>query len=172
MTYGDLYESVNNVWSILFSTGYLAVNEKNELIIPNEEIRSLFLSQISSWFNDIVTKNESSVRNICEAFLTEDVTSAEEGINSFLKNTISIRDTNSRTSMKENFYHGILLGLLERGSAWEIKSNAKAGDGYADILVYDEDSDICMVFELKYAHDGNLDKACDVAITADCRKKI
>ncbi|MDO4556274.1 MAG: PD-(D/E)XK nuclease domain-containing protein [Lachnospiraceae bacterium] len=142
------------------------MDKSGEIVIPNEEIRFLFIHQINEWVSDVL-KNEEQIRNtVYHAVKNEDSLAIEKQLNLFLKNTISIRDTNSRNSLKENFYHGILLGLLEHGLSWRVKSNPETGDGYADILIIDDTDDLetAIVFELKYAHDGNLEKACDEAL--------
>ncbi|XCP86232.1 AAA family ATPase [Roseburia hominis] len=168
LTYHDLYDSIDHIWSVLFATGYLTCEGITEdgfyrLRIPNREIRNIFVMQIMKWFEEEVRTEPAKLDALCEAALAGDVKGFEDGLNGFLKRTISIRDTFVK-SKKENFYHGILLGLLGHREDWFIKSNAESGDGYSDILLLDEESETGIVIEIKYAESGGLKNACRDAL--------
>ena len=166
LTYNELDSSIENLWSVLFTTGYLTQRGQEEkkyrLAIPNNEIRELFISQIREWFRDVSRKDGETLNQFCEAFPEHNPEKIEEIFSDYLWNTISIRDTAS--SKKENFYHGILLGLLGYKSNWLVKSNAESGLGYSDILVEVPKNRTGIVIELKYAEDGNMDAACEKAL--------
>ena len=166
LTYNELDSSIENLWSVLFTTGYLTQRgqegKKYRLAIPNNEIRELFISQIREWFRDVSRKDGETLNQFCEAFPEQNPEKIEEIFSDYLWNTISIRDTAS--SKKENFYHGILLGLLGYKSNWLVKSNAESGFGYSDILVEVPKNRTGIVIELKYAEDGNMDAACGKAL--------
>lgn len=166
LTYNELDSSIENLWSVLFTTGYLTQRgqegKKYRLAIPNNEIRELFISQIREWFRDVSRKDGETLNQFCEAFPDQNPKKIEEIFSDYLWNTISIRDTAS--SKKENFYHGILLGLLGYKSNWLVKSNAESGIGYSDILVEVPKNRTGIVIELKYAEDGNMDAACEKAL--------
>lgn len=169
LTYRDLDSSPDNLWSILFTTGYLTqrtaqAGELTELVIPNREIRWIFVRQIREWFKWETEKNMEKLEAFCMAFIENDAAAIEEGFNAYLKKTISIRDTNVKKEMKENFYHGILLGLFGSMDGWNVQSNAESGDGYSDISVEVEDRETGIVIELKYAENAAFDNACKEAI--------
>jgi hypothetical protein len=168
LTYNELDSSVENVWSVLFTTGYLTSHGMTEdgslkLAIPNKEIRSLFVTQIQEWFNKTATNDTTTIEKFCEAFPMGDSEVIEQMLSDYLWNTISIRDTAVRNDMKENFYHGMLLGLLEYRQDWITKSNVESGEGYSDILI-ETPQRVGAVIEVKYAQDGDLEKACRVAL--------
>ena len=167
LTYNELDSSIENLWSVLFTTGYLtqrgrAGEDQYRLVIPNREIRKLFIKQIREWFRDVSRKDGETLNQFCEAFPEQNPEKIEEIFSDYLWNTISIRDT--ATTKKENFYHGILLGLLGYKSNWLVKSNAESGIGYSDILVEVPKNRTGVVIELKYAEDGNMDAACEKAL--------
>ncbi len=169
LTYRDLDSDIDNLWSLLFTTGYLTQDGEDdegisELVIPNEEIRWIYVRQIRKWFKDETRKDIQKLENFCMAFLENNVTAIEEGFTSYLKKMISIRDTSVRKGKKENFYHGILLGLLGNMSSWKVKSNVESGDGYSDIIVEDEEQEIGIVIELKYAENAAFDNGCREAM--------
>ncbi len=150
LTYRDLDSDPDNLWSILFTTGYLTqrglqTDELTELVIPNREIQWIFTKQIREWFKWETEKNMERLEDFCKAFMKNDTDAIEEGFNAYLKKTISIRDTNTRKKMKENFYHGILLGLFGNMDGWNVRSNAESGDGYSDISIEIEDKGIGIV---------------------------
>lgn len=159
LTYRDLYASVDNLWSVLFTTGYLTQRgsedgETYDLAIPNLEIRRIFIDQILEWFQKEARKDTPALDAFCDAFARGDAEAAERQFNAYLSRTISIRDTSVRKNKKENFYHGILLGLLSHREDWYIRSNAESGDGYSDILVESEEESIGIVIEVKYPDSG------------------
>ncbi|MDO4555071.1 MAG: AAA family ATPase [Lachnospiraceae bacterium] len=164
LTYNELDRTVDHIWSVLFHTGYLTQDMRGNLVIPNREIKSLFIDQISQWFDDMVKEDHTGRRKLYDAVLNKDFSCIEELLNGYLKKTISIRDTGVRNSMKENFYHGILLGIFGCQDEWIVKSNPEAGDGYADIFIIVPEQDTGIVIEVKYAHNGNLNQAADAAL--------
>ncbi len=169
LTYRDLDSSIDNLWSILFTTGYLTQRgtesgDLTELVIPNREIRWIFVQQIREWFREESVKDTEKLERFCRAFQENDTTAIEKGFNDYLWNTISIRDTSVRKEMKENFYHGILLGLLAYMDGWLVKSNAESGEGYSDISIEIRQREIGIVIELKYAEDGTFEAGCQEAL--------
>ena len=169
LTYRDLDSNPDNLWSILFTTGYLTqrsaqTGELTELVIPNKEIRWIFIRQIREWFRWVTEKNMENLESFCRAFQENDITAIEEGFNAYLKKTISIRDTHVKKEMKENFYHGILLGLFGNMDGWNVQSNAESGDGYSDISIEIEEQETGIVIELKYAENASFDAACREAM--------
>ena len=169
LTYDEVDKNLENLWSVLFTTGYLTHNGRTEsgkylLVIPNREIRNLFIKKIREWFTD-VTRNDGKVLDeLCSAFVNKDADKIEQIFGDYLWNTISIRDTAVAKERKENFYHGILLGLLGYRSNWLIWSNAESGIGYSDILIEVPTNRTGIVIEVKYADDGDLDAACEEAL--------
>jgi len=169
LTYRDLDSDIDNLWSLLFTTGYLTQNGEDEegistLVIPNREIHWIYMQQIRKWFKDETRKDTKKLENFCSAFEKNDTTTIEKELTSYLRKTISIRDTNVKKEMKENFYHGILLGLFGNMTDWKVKSNAESGDGYSDISVEVEDKEIGIIIELKYAENAAFDDACKEAL--------
>ena len=165
LTYRDIYQDMDNLWSVLFTTGYLTQCGSNDgrtfqLVIPNLEIREIFTEQIYEWFQKEARKDTPKLDAFCAAFPLGDTETIETLFTAYLKKTISIRDTGARKEQKENFYHGILLGLLSHREDWIISSNAESGAGYSDILIEIEDSNIGIVIELKYPDNGNLETGC------------
>ena len=169
LTYDEVDKNLENLWSVLFTTGYLTHNGRTEsgkyrLVIPNREIRNLFIKKIREWFADVTRNDGKVLEELCSAFVNKDVDKIEQIFGDYLWNTISIRDTAVAKERKENFYHGILLGLLGYRSNWLIWSNAESGIGYSDILVEVPTNRTGIVIEIKYAEDGNLDAACEKAL--------
>ena len=169
LTYKDMYDSIDNLWSVLFTTGYLTQRGKPDgdnfrLVIPNVEIRKIFTSQIMELFKESVPKNGEALRNFCQALRNGDAKSVENLLEEYLRKTISIRDTFVKRQMKENFYHGILIGILGFEDTWSVSSNKESGDGYSDILVETDDGATGIILELKYAEDGKLDESCREAL--------
>ncbi len=165
LTYRELYDNIDNLWSVLFATGYLTKRAETDLntyefVIPNQEIRIIFRDQILSWFQEEARKDAPALDAFCEAFRTGNAPEIERVFSSYLKQTISIRDTFVRKEKKENFYHGILLGLLSSRRDWVLASNAESGEGYSDILVKIKAASIGIVIELKYSESRNLEAAC------------
>ena len=169
LTYRDLDSDIDNLWSILFTTGYLTQDGEDEegissLAIPNREIRWIYVQQIRKWFKDESRKDTQKLENLRRAFEGNDTTAIEKEFAFYLRKTISIRDTNVKKEMKENFYHGVLLGLFGNMDGWKVKSNAESGDGYSDISVEVEDQEIGIVIELKYAENAAFGSACREAL--------
>lgn len=169
LTYEELDDKIENLWSVLFTTGYLTQqgrtdDDRYRLAIPNKEIRNLFIKKVREWFRDASKNDGKALEEFCNAFIQKNSQKIEQLFGDYLWNTISIRDTAVANEKKENFYHGILLGLLGYKSNWIIKSNAESGTGYSDILIEAPDNRTGIVIELKYAENGNMDKACLDAI--------
>lgn len=169
LTYEELDDKIENLWSVLFTTGYLTQQGRTDddiyrLAIPNKEIRNLFIKKVREWFRDASKNDGKALEEFCNAFIQKNSQKIEQLFGDYLWNTISIRDTAVAKEKKENFYHGILLGLLGYKSNWIIKSNAESGTGYSDILIEAPDNRTGIVIELKYAENGNMDKACLDAI--------
>lgn len=169
LTYPEMYQSVENIWSLLFMTGYLtqrgkANGRKMRLVIPNLEIRDIFVTQIMEFFEESVKRDGDTLNRFCEALEHGEADKVEKVLGSYLKKTISIRDTFVKKDMKENFYHGLLLGILGVKNSWGISSNREAGDGYADIVAEPDSGDTGIIIEVKYADDGNLEHACKEAL--------
>ena len=155
---------------MLYAAGYLtgehvenADAEVFRLWIPNGEIRKLFASLVQDWFRETTRADASGINRFCEAFPVGDVPAIQEMLQDYLWESISIRDTAERTNMKENFYHGMLLGLLQSQGVWSVQSNMETGIGYSDISIRTPKR-TGIVIELKYARDGNLEKACMEAL--------
>ena len=169
LTYRDLDSKIDNLWSILFTTGYLTQcgiqkGDFTELVIPNKEIQWIFEEQIQEWFEAEVGKDINMLKEFGRAFEENNIEGIEKGLTSYLRKTISIRDTNAKKEMKENFYHGILLGLFAGMNNWRVKSNAEAGEGYSDISIEIDDKEIGIIIEVKYAEKAAFDSACKEAL--------
>lgn len=169
LTYKDLYSSIDNIWSVLFTTGYLTQRGKAEgnifqLAIPNMEIRNIFTRQIMEFFRKNVENDGDTLNRFCQALENGDPDKVESIFTDYLRKTISIRDTFVRKGTKENFYHGILLGLLGFKQNWIVSSNKESGDGYSDIFVEICDKDTGLIIEVKYAHNMNLEEGCQKAL--------
>ena len=176
LTYDEIDSTIDNLWSVLFTTGYLTkIGEVKvpdsesyayKLVIPNKEVREVFILQIQEWFKAVVAKDDDTMKLLSRAILDKDEKQIARQLNIVMSRMISILDTKAPDAMKENFYHGLLLGLL-RGSNpdWLIKSNRESGDGFSDILIEPEDPDAGIVIEVKYAKEmKELDAACEVAM--------
>ena len=177
LTYDEIDNTIDNLWSVLFTTGYLTkIGEVKvpdsesyayKLVIPNKEVREIFVLQIQEWFKAVVAKDDDTMKLLSKAILDMEETQIARQLNIVMSRMISILDTKAPDDMKENFYHGLLLGLL-RGSNpdWLIKSNRESGDGFSDILIMPEDPDVGIVIEVKYAKEmKELDTACEAAMT-------
>lgn len=183
LTYDEIENSIDNIWSVLFTTGYLTkIGEVKladsesyayKLVIPNKEVREVFVLQIQEWFKAVVANDNDTMRLLSKAILDKDETVLARQLNIVMGRMISILDTKAPDDMKENFYHGLLLGLL-RGSNpdWLIKSNRESGDGFSDILIKPENPDLGIVIEVKYAKEfKGLDAACDAAMAQIKQKR-
>ncbi len=168
LTYRDVEESIDNIWSVLYSTGYLTrrgrlPGRQMELALPNREVRELFIDLVKDWFEEITLADSARINRFCAAFPSGDVSVIQEMLHDYLWDSISVRDTAVRSNMKENFYHGMVLGLLRSQGNWLIQSNAETGEGYSDISVCTQER-TGIVIELKYADDGRLETACAEAL--------
>ena len=177
LTYREIDDSIENVWSVLYAAGYLTgmhVEQEDadmfRLWIPNGEIRKLFYELVEDWFREVTRSDTSRISRFCAAFPAGDTAVIQEMLSDYLWDSISVRDTAVRRNMKENFYHGMLLGLLQNQDNWLVKSNAESGEGYSDISIQTQDR-TGIVIELKYADDGNLEKACSEALKQIEEKK-
>ena len=169
LTYRDLDSDIDNLWSLLFTTGYLTQRGEQEgdltkLVIPNREIHWIFVQQIRKWFKEETRKDTEKIEAFCRAFEEKDIEKIEAYFNAYLRKTISIRDTFVKKEMKENFYHGILLGLFGNMDDWIVQSNVESGEGYCDIRVEVQEKEIGIIIELKYAENANFDLACQEAL--------
>lgn len=170
LTYRDVEESTENMWSVLYAAGYLTGKHRDQadadifiLWIPNGEIRKLFYELVEDWFQETTRAESSRINRFCAAFPAGDAHTIQEMLGDYLWDSISVRDTAVRINMKENFYHGMLLGLLRSQGSWLVKSNAETGKGYSDISIQTPER-LGIVIELKYANDGNLEAACAEAL--------
>ena len=170
ITYKELYSTIDNLWSTLFMTGYLTQRGSEDdgryrLLIPNREIRNIVTDNILSLFQDEVKKDGQMANAFCQALMEGKEKEVERLLTAYMGKTISIRDTFVRKSIKENFYHGILLGILSFKTGWEVSSNRESGTGFSDILIEIDDSDIGIVIEVKYSDDEDqLEKDCKEAL--------
>lgn len=168
LTYRDVDESLDNIWNVLYSTGYLTQKRRlpgkqMELAIPNREVGELFVDLVKDWFRETTLADSQRINRFCAAFPAGDVSTIQDMLHDYLWDSISVRDTAVRTEMKENFYHGMVLGLLRSQGSWLIQSNAETGEGYSDISVCTPER-IGIVIELEYADSGNLEAACERAL--------
>ena len=169
LTYKELYSSIDNLWSTLFMTGYLTQRgepsgNRYNLVIPNREIRNIITNHILKMFKENVKDDGKTVSDLCDALLNQNPEKVELIFTEYMKKTISIRDTFAQKPTKENFYHGLLLGILGFKENWSVMSNRESGDGFGDILIRIEDEDVWIVIEVKYAADGNLQGECEKAL--------
>ena len=169
LTYKELYSSIDNLWSTLFMTGYLTQRgepsgNRYNLVIPNREIRNIITNHILKMFKENVKDDGKTVSDLCDALLNQNPEKVESIFTEYMKKTISIRDTFAQKPTKENFYHGLLLGILGFKENWSVMSNRESGDGFGDILIRIEDEDVGIVIEVKYADDGNLQGECEKAL--------
>ena len=176
LTYDEIESTIDNMWSVLFTTGYLtkagdvklpdSESYAYKLVIPNKEVREVFILQIQEWFKSVVANDNDTMKLLSKAIIDKDETKIAKQLNIVMGRMISILDTKAPDDMKENFYHGLLLGLL-RGSNpdWLIKSNRESGDRFSDIMIMPENPDAGIVIEVKYARNiKELDTACEIAM--------
>ena len=170
LTYDEIDQSIDNLWSVLFTTGYLTQTGRAErgiykLMIPNKEVREVFIDQIQQWFDQTVVNDEDRMSSFYQSFAQGKAKDVQDQLTSILAETISILDTKARNEEKENFYHGMMLGLLRNRRNWIVRSNVESGEGFVDILIKPEDPDEGILIELKYSKtfDG-LEKACERAM--------
>lgn len=168
LTYRDIEDSVDNIWSVLYSAGYLTQRgrlpgKRIRLALPNREVKELFVDLVKDWFQEITFADSARINRFCAAFPAGDASTIQNMLHDYLWDSISVRDTAVRMSMKENFYHGMVLGLLRSQGNWLIQSNAETGEGYSDISICTPER-TGIVIELKYAVNGNLETACAEAL--------
>ena len=170
LTYNEIDDSIDNLWSVLFTTGYLTKDGETDdgklrLVIPNREVREVFILQIQEWFRKTFVRDDKPMRDFCQAFQTGDAETIQKHLNLVMTRMISILDTKARDDQKENFYHGLLLGLLRSDPTWLIMSNVESGDGFSDILIEPDDPDAGIIIEVKYSPTfAGLDEACKRAL--------
>ena len=170
MTYHDLYADMGNVWSVLFMTGYLTQRGRADgnlynLVIPNREIRNIFTEQIMKMFQEQAEQDGGTFGRFCDALEQGNAEEVERCFTGYMRKTVSIRDTFVRKATKENFYHGMLIGLLGFKEGWTVMSNREAGDGFSDIQILIDDAETGIVIEVKYAQNGDLEAECQKALT-------
>ena len=176
LTYRDLYSSIENLWGVLFATGYLTQQEYADsdtlpLVIPNMEIRSIFTSQVMELFQENARKDSASLGAFCQAFQDGDAEEIEQVLRQYLEQTIGLRDNAQREGLRESFYHGILLGLLSSRGDWIVTSNRESGEGYSDIQIKLKKEKMGIVIEVKYAGTGKLETKCQEALRQIAAKK-
>ena len=170
LTYNEIDDSIDNLWSVLYTTGYLTQAGETEdgrykLVIPNREVREVFILQIQEWFKKTFVRDDKPMRAFCHAFQTGDAEAIQKHLNLILSKMISVMDTKARDEQKENFYHGLLLGLLRSDPSWLILSNAESEDGFSDILIEPEDPDAGIVIEIKYSPTlAEMERTCEAAL--------
>ena len=170
LTYNEIDDSIDNLWSVLFTTGYLTKDGETDdgklrLVIPNREVREVFILQIQEWFRKTFVRDDKPMRDFCQAFQTGDAETIQKHLNLVMTRMISILDTKARDDQKENFYHGLLLGLLRSDPTWLIMSNVESGNGFSDILIEPDDPDAGIIIEVKYSPTfAGLDEACKKAL--------
>lgn len=168
LTYDEIDKSIDNIWSVLFTTGYLTQVGMTEqgaykLVIPNKEVRTVYISQIQEWFKQKIADNAEQMTSFWKAVEDGNAEEIEQYLNRTLSNTISVFDT--KAPEKENSYHTFLAGMLTGNTDWVVKSNVEAGEGFADIIIEPQNPDDGIIFELKYSKEApGLDKACERAI--------
>ena len=170
MTYHDLYADMGNVWSVLFMTGYLTQRGRADgnlynLVIPNREIRNIFTEQIMKMFQEQAEQDGETLGRFCDALEQGNAEEVERCFTGYMRKTVSIRDTFVRKATKENFYHGMLIGLLGFKEGWTVMFNREAGDGFSDIQILIDDAETGIVIEVKYAQNGDLEAECQKALT-------
>ena len=177
LTYREIDDSADNIWSVLYATGYLTgkhvENEDADIFalrIPNGEIAKLFTVLVQDWFRETTLADSTRINRFCQAFTSGDTAMIEDMLHDYLWDSISIRDSAVRKGMKENFYHGMLLGLLQSQGTWSIQSNAETGEGYSDISIRTPER-VGIIIEIKYAHNGTLENACAEALSQIEEKK-
>ena len=156
LTYNELDNTIDNLWSVLFATGYLTDNGRTDdgkfkLVIPNKEVREVFVLQIQEWFKETFVFKNASLSTFFNDLKDGNDEGVEKYLNFVMNKMISILDTKAKDSQKENFYHGLLLGLLRGNPEWMIMSNVESGDGFADIIIETEEIDDGIVIEVKYS---------------------
>ncbi len=157
------------LWSVMYAAGYLTQTERlsggvSRLKIPNREILEIYNEKISAWFRESVRGDTDRLTTLCQAFIQGEAAKVQAVFNDCLSGCISIRDTYARKEMKENFYHGMLLGILQCEGSWSVKSNQESGTGYGDIVLASPKDKIGCIIEMKYAENGAFEKYCKMAM--------
>ena len=169
LTYNELYASMDNLWSTLFMTGYLTHKDRVDtkrfrLAVPNREIRNIITEQVLALFKQDVEKDGQLLNDFCTALSDGHTDEVERLFSEYMKKTISVRDTFARKELKENFYHGLLLGILGFKAGWSVMSNRESGNGFSDIMIMIDDAEIGIVIEVKYAESHDLEAVCKDAL--------
>ena len=169
LTYKDLYSSPENLWSALFMTGYLTQKglpdgDRYDLVIPNQEIRNIITTQLLTLFTETIKNDGKDLEAFCSALFHGNAPEVEHRFTAYMQKTISIRDTFVQKPTKENFYHGILLGILGYKSGWTVRSNKESGNGFSDIFIQIDDSDLGIIIEVKYSENDDLKSECKKAL--------
>ena len=170
LTYDEIDNSIDNLWSVLFTTGYLTqigLTEEGayKLVIPNKEVREVYKLQIQEWFEKSLFSNVDQLQSFWKSFAVGNIEEIEKYLNRVLSNSISVFDTKGRNEEKESSYHNLLTGVLTGNADWLVKSNVEAGEGFADIIVETDDPDAGIITELKYTRDTKeMEQACKKAI--------
>ena len=169
LTYKELYASMENIWSALFMTGYLtqrgrADGNRYNLVIPNREVRNIVTEHIMNLFKADIAKDGEMVNNFCNALANGQADKVAQIFTDYMKRTISVRDTFVRRPTKENFYHGLILGILSFKGGWMVDSNKEAGDGYSDIIIRIDEMEVGIIIEVKYSEDEDMNAACQKAL--------
>ena len=170
MTYDEIDNNIDNLWSVLFTTGYLTYtkiseDKKYNLVIPNKEIKEVFKLQIQEWFRNKIFSNTEQLQDFWKAFKDGNTQIMEMYLNKVLSNSVSVFDTKARNEEKESSYHNLLIGILSGNEDWLVKSNVEAGEGFADIIVETDDPDEGIIAELKYTKDFKaMEKSCEKAL--------
>lgn len=165
LTYKELYDDLDNLWSVLFTTGYLTqlgkpIGDIFQLAIPNLEVKKIFVERIKEWFDEEAHKDMQRLNAFCESFVKADVKEIETQLNAYMDTTIGLHDYSIRQVLKENYYHGLLVGLLKHHTGWLLFSNEESGEGYCDIMIKIRKIKIGIIIEVKCPKDGNLDAGC------------
>ena len=169
LTYRNLYDSIENMWGVLFATGYLtsrgqAGDGRLSLAIPNKEVQEIFARQLIQYFQEAATKDGAAMEAFCTAMQEGDAAEVERRFQAYLRKTVSIHDYSVQNRLKENFYHGILLGFLSFKEGWTVASNRETGEGYSDIVIVIEEESTGIIIEVKYPQSGDLEAACQEAL--------
>ena len=169
LTYRDLYDSIENMWGVLFATGYLtsrgqAGDGRLSLAIPNKEVQEILARQLIQYFQEAATKDGAAMEAFCTAVQEGDAAEVERRFQAYLRKTVSIHDYSVRNRLKENFYHGILLGFLSFKEGWTVASNRETGEGYSDIVIVIEEESTGVIIEVKYPQSGDIEAACQEAL--------
>lgn len=169
LTYRELYSTIDNLWSTLFMTGYLTQRGTPDgtlynLAVPNREVRNILTRHVMTRFKNDVKKDGEMVRNFCDALYEGRPEEVERLFRDYMTKTISVRDTFVQKTYKENFYHGLLLGILSFKGGWMVHSNRESGNGFSDIMIRIDDSDTGIIIEVKYDEKGDLEAECKKAL--------